>query len=154
MKQLKLLLQATRARTLPVMIAPVLLGSVLAWEQGSPFRWELFALALLGSLGWSGGHASGLLAPVEHNRLLSQIENQPMLFFVAKGPAGSCGPGCDEWIAAEGNFVPDTPQRFRNFLAILSQKNLPIFFHSRGGRALAAITKRRARRAAPRFADR
>src|SRR5947209_5927753 len=50
MKQLKLLLQATRARTLPVMIAPVLIGSVLAWEQGSPFRWELFALALLGSL--------------------------------------------------------------------------------------------------------
>src|SRR5256885_16784928 len=50
MKQMKLLLQATRARTLPVMIAPVLIGSVLAWEQGSPFRWELFALALLGSL--------------------------------------------------------------------------------------------------------
>src|SRR5947209_12397703 len=50
MKQLKLLLQATRARTLPVMIGPVLIGSVLAWEQGSPFRWELFALALLGSL--------------------------------------------------------------------------------------------------------
>ncbi len=50
MKQLKLLLQATRARTLPVMIAPVLIGSVLAWEQGSPFRWELFALALLGSM--------------------------------------------------------------------------------------------------------
>src|SRR5206468_8080208 len=50
MKQLKLLLQATRARTLPVMIAPVFLGSVLAWEQGLPFRWELFALALLGAL--------------------------------------------------------------------------------------------------------
>jgi hypothetical protein len=97
------------------------------------------ALALLAPLGWSGVHASGLLAPAEQNRLLSQIENQPMLFFVAKGPAGSCGPGCDEWIAAEGNFVPDTPQRFRDFLATLSQKNLPIFFHSRGGRALAAI---------------
>jgi 1,4-dihydroxy-2-naphthoate octaprenyltransferase len=50
MKQLKLLLQATRARTLPVMIAPVLIGSVLAWQQGTPFQWFFFALALLGSL--------------------------------------------------------------------------------------------------------
>ena len=47
---MKLLLQATRARTLPVMIAPVLIGSMLAWEQGTPFQWGLFALALLGSL--------------------------------------------------------------------------------------------------------
>jgi 1,4-dihydroxy-2-naphthoate octaprenyltransferase len=47
---MKLLLQATRARTLPVMIAPVLIGSVLAWEQGTPLQWGLFALALLGSL--------------------------------------------------------------------------------------------------------
>src|SRR5947209_3358706 len=50
MKQLKLLLQATRARTLPVMIVPVLIGSILAWEHGTPFQWGLFALALLGSL--------------------------------------------------------------------------------------------------------
>jgi 1,4-dihydroxy-2-naphthoate octaprenyltransferase len=49
-KQLNILLQATRARTLPVMIAPVLIGSVLAWEQGTPFQWGLFALALLGAL--------------------------------------------------------------------------------------------------------
>jgi hypothetical protein len=96
------------------------------------------ALALLGSLGWSDVYASGLLKPAEQNRLLSQIEKQPMVFFVAKGPAGSCGPGCDEWIAAEGDFVPDTPQRFQEFLATLSEKNLPVFFHSRGGRGLAA----------------
>ena len=50
MKQLNLLLQATRARTLPVMLVPVLIGSVLAWQQGAPFKWGLFALALLGSL--------------------------------------------------------------------------------------------------------
>src|ERR1700719_5220581 len=50
MPQLQLLLQATRARTLPVMLAPVLIGSVLAWQQGVPFRWGLFALTLLGAL--------------------------------------------------------------------------------------------------------
>src|SRR5216684_7141963 len=32
------------------MLAPVLIGSVLAWQQGVPFQWGLFALALLGAL--------------------------------------------------------------------------------------------------------
>src|SRR5436309_8427568 len=50
MKQLQLFFQATRARTLPVMLAPVLIGSVLAWQQGTPFQWALFVLALLGAL--------------------------------------------------------------------------------------------------------
>ncbi len=50
MKLLNLLLQATRARTLPVMLAPVLIGSILAWEQGTPFQWGFFALVLLGAL--------------------------------------------------------------------------------------------------------
>ena len=50
MNRLQLLFQATRARTLPVMLAPVLIGSVLAWQQGTPFHWALFVLALLGAL--------------------------------------------------------------------------------------------------------
>ena len=49
MNRLQLLFQATRARTLPVMLAPVLIGSVLAWQQGTPFQWALFVLALLGA---------------------------------------------------------------------------------------------------------
>src|SRR5258706_14131111 len=49
MSQFQLLLQATRARTLPVMLAPVLVGSVLAWQQGTPFQWGLFLLTLLGA---------------------------------------------------------------------------------------------------------
>ena len=50
MSQFQLLINATRARTLPVMLAPVLIGSVLAWQQGTPFQWGLFALALTGAL--------------------------------------------------------------------------------------------------------
>src|SRR5438132_13309852 len=50
MDQLEILFQATRARTLPVMLAPVLIGFVLAWQQGTPFQWGLFILALLGAL--------------------------------------------------------------------------------------------------------
>jgi 1,4-dihydroxy-2-naphthoate octaprenyltransferase len=32
------------------MAAPVLIGSVLAWQQGTPFHWGLFILALVGAL--------------------------------------------------------------------------------------------------------
>lgn len=50
MNQFQLFLQVTRARTLPVMIAPVVIGAVLAWEQGSAFQWGLFFLTLFGAL--------------------------------------------------------------------------------------------------------
>lgn len=50
MNQFQLLLQVTRARTLPVMIAPVMIGSVLAWQQGTPFHTIFFLLALIGAL--------------------------------------------------------------------------------------------------------
>lgn len=50
MQLLQLLLQVTRARTLPVMIAPVVLGSALAWEQGNPFQTGFFVLTLIGAL--------------------------------------------------------------------------------------------------------
>lgn len=50
MNRFQLFLQATRARTLPVMIAPVVIGSVLAWEQDGHFQWGLFVLALVGAL--------------------------------------------------------------------------------------------------------
>ncbi len=50
MNQFQLLLQATRARTLPVMLSPVLIGALLAWQQGTAFHWGLFLLTLLGAL--------------------------------------------------------------------------------------------------------
>jgi 1,4-dihydroxy-2-naphthoate octaprenyltransferase len=50
MNKVQLFLQVTRARTLPVMAAPVIIGSVLAWQQGTPFHWGLFILALVGAL--------------------------------------------------------------------------------------------------------
>src|ERR1700730_10243052 len=50
MNKLQLFLQTTRARTLPVMVFPVVVGAVLAWEQGSRFQWGLFALTLIGAL--------------------------------------------------------------------------------------------------------
>lgn len=50
MSKLRLFLLTTRARTLPVMVFPVVIGAALAWEQGARFQWGLFALTLIGAL--------------------------------------------------------------------------------------------------------
>lgn len=50
MNQAQLLLKATRARTLPVMIIPVMIGALLAWQQGYAFQWGLFLLTFVGAL--------------------------------------------------------------------------------------------------------
>jgi hypothetical protein len=57
----------------------------------------------------------------------------PVVFYVAKGEPNACGPGCREWIAAEGTFDRDAPQRLRALLNRLGQRKLPIYFHSPGG---------------------
>src|SRR5262245_19169891 len=68
----------------------------------------------------------------------------PMIFYAAKGHPDACGPGCSEWIAAEGQFDLGAPQRLRTLLARLGTsktpvgappggRKLPIFFDSPGG---------------------
>src|ERR1700730_10120119 len=55
-----------------------------------------------------------------------------MIFYVAHGPAGACGPDCSEWIAAEGTVQWDTHKRL---IAILDRQNgrkLPVVIHSWG----------------------
>ena len=62
----------------------------------------------------------------------------PMIFYLAKGEDNACGPGCDEWIAAEGQIEADTAQRMRAFLTRLGKRKLPIFFHSPGGNGVTS----------------
>ena len=63
----------------------------------------------------------------------------PIAFFLAKGEADACGPGCGEWIAADGTIDPAAAPRFRAFLERLGKRKLPIYFHSPGGAVTAAI---------------
>jgi hypothetical protein len=74
----------------------------------------------------------------------------PMVFFVAKGDADACGPGCGEWIAADGAIDGGTPQRLRALLAKLNKagkRSLPIYFFSPGGNVTAALELGRLMRA-------
>lgn len=63
----------------------------------------------------------------------------PIAFYVAKGEPNACGPGCREWIAAEGRMDPGAGARFRAFLDRLGARKLPIYFNSPGGSVGDAI---------------
>jgi len=65
--------------------------------------------------------------------LQSKLAKQPLTFFLARGPEESCGPGCREWIAADGQFDEGSAARFRAFLARTRPGTIPIFFNSNGG---------------------
>src|ERR1700722_19665823 len=58
----------------------------------------------------------------------------PIEFYLTHGDANACGPGCSEWIAAEGKIDTGAADRFRQLLRKLGDRRPPIFFHSPGGK--------------------
>jgi hypothetical protein len=56
-----------------------------------------------------------------------------LIIYLARGPANSCGPGCDHWIAVEGMIDPAAATRIGRFLREVKDKDRPIYFHSPGG---------------------
>ena len=78
-------------------------------------------------------------APVgRKSDLQSKLAKQPLTFFLARGREDSCGPGCREWIAADGQFDAGSAARFRAFLARARLDkarpgDIPVFFNSNGG---------------------
>src|SRR6266568_7657272 len=77
--------------------------------------------------------------PKELERVLAKLRSEPMIFVVATGEPNACGRGCTEWIAGEGRFDEGAAQRFREFLAVLAKRDLPIFFNSDGGLVREAV---------------
>jgi hypothetical protein len=63
-----------------------------------------------------------------------KVEFAPKLtIYLAKGAPGACGPGCDRWIAIEGQIDRDAAPRIRRFLASVKDTQRPIYLHSPGG---------------------
>jgi hypothetical protein len=77
--------------------------------------------------------------PKELERMFAKVRSEPMIFVVATGEPNACGPGCTEWIAGEGRFDEGAAQRFREFLAVLAKRDLPVFFNSDGGLLREAV---------------
>jgi hypothetical protein len=55
-----------------------------------------------------------------------------MIFYVAHGAENSCGPGCSDWIAAEGGLQWDTGRRLIAILDRHPERKLPLVIHSFG----------------------
>jgi hypothetical protein len=77
--------------------------------------------------------------PKELERLLAKVQSEPLIFVVARGEPNACGRRCTEWIAAQGRFDEGAAHRFREFLAVLAKRDLPIFFNSDGGLVSEAV---------------
>jgi hypothetical protein len=71
--------------------------------------------------------------PKELERVIANVRSKPMIFVVATGEPNTCGRGCSEWIAGEGQFDEGAARRLREFLAGLAKRDLPIIFNSDGG---------------------
>jgi len=56
-----------------------------------------------------------------------------LTIYLARGAPDACGPGCDRWIAIEGQIDQDAAPRIRRFLAGVKDTQRPIYFHSPGG---------------------
>src|SRR5579863_9575857 len=67
--------------------------------------------------------ASPVAAPAE----IKPPEMPDIVFYVARGDANACGPGCDEWIAADGKIDREAAQRLRKLVTKLARRRLPIF---------------------------
>src|SRR5262249_51328077 len=94
----------------------------------------LASLVLAGSLtGAAAAPGADAAAREKVKAIYERMKRQPMVFFVAKGGPNACGPGCSEWIAAEGMIDPDAAERFRDFVATLPRRDLPLFLNSIGG---------------------
>ncbi len=89
---------------------------------------RLFLLAAL-LLVQSLVHGEARAEPSARKRRISP----KLTIYLAKGRADSCGPGCDRWIAVEGEVDSGAAARIRRFLRDVKDTQRPIYFHSPGG---------------------
>jgi hypothetical protein len=101
----------------------------------------VFGLPAAASAGASMASAAGKPAASETRPAQTKSASlpPPIVFFLAKGEPNACGPGCQEWIAADGTFDPGADGRLRALLKKLGGRKLPIFFHSPGGSIAAGL---------------
>jgi len=116
-----------------ILLRPVVLSCIAAQAcrlASAALACGVLAAGLTGAAAAPGAEAA---AREKVKAIYERMKRQPMMFFVAKGGPNACGPGCSEWIAAEGMIDPDAAQRFRDFLGTLARRDLPVFLNSIGG---------------------
>ncbi|PLP61029.1 hypothetical protein CYK37_01655 [Mesorhizobium loti] len=66
-------------------------------------------------------------------------DEPPMRFMVVRTAPKSCEPTCPEWISAEGMITGATPKLFKQVLASVGGRRLPVIITSPGGSVPAAM---------------
>ncbi len=94
------------------------------------FRIGFLIVVGLAAALWTG-KASAQLLPRTPPTMWAK---NPMVFYPMHGGPDACGPGCDEWIEAEGDFDPFSIGRLITLLGRLDGRKPPIFFDSPGAR--------------------
>ena len=98
------------------------------------FRVMVLACAVIaGNVTSAAGRDPTVLTQAQNKALTERLDKQSMIFFVARGAPDACGPGCSEWIAADGAFDALAGNRFKEFLELLPRRDLPVFINSIGG---------------------
>jgi len=107
-----------------------------------PFsRLFAIALALAVAVGPIGG-AAAVMAETTSDPAKAGAKSAAtaeIVFFPARGEADACGPGCNEWIAAEGKIDAGAATRLRRLLTKLGHRRPPIYFHSPGGSIVGSL---------------
>jgi hypothetical protein len=111
------------------------LGCAAVMVLGGPAAAQVNAKANAQASAQAGAQVKGSPTPAPKSQpdTMATILANSMVFYLAQGEPDACGPGCGEWIAAEGSIDFGAAQRFRAFLARLGKRKLPIFFSSPGG---------------------
>jgi hypothetical protein len=78
--------------------------------------------------------ASPLSAQTTARPPVGGVNSSPdaMIFYAAHGADGACGPGCADWIAAEGAVQWDTYKRLINILDRQQGRKPPVIIHAYG----------------------
>lgn len=95
-------------------------------------------LAALAVLAAAAGPASRAETPQTEAPLArppdaADLAARAMTFTRVTGDANACGPGCSEWIAAEGVILPGTVVAFSQLADQLHGARPPVVIHSDGG---------------------
>jgi len=115
----------------------VAIGLLLDMTGLSPFR-LLLSIALVAA--FDGAAAQVPKDPASKpGAAPKESDYPPVVFFIAKGEADACGPGCGEWIAADGAIDRNAGQRLRALLERTAKRKLPVYFHSPGGSVSGAL---------------
>src|SRR5215471_4345244 len=64
------------------------------------YRAAILATLLIALVGHAAAQPNRAGAP----KGKAELWSPPMIYYLAKGEEGICGPGCSEWIAAEGQI--------------------------------------------------